>query len=242
MGFVDLHSHVLPGQDDGARSLDESVEMLALLAEIGFELVHATPHQKVGSWVPTVAEIEEAHGQVVAALSGRLRRRLGSENMWDELFLERSLDRAIPGYRRSGDLEPSRAFLFELPVGLMPPRVEERLYAIHRAGLLPVMAHPERYVALWDQPARLESLSQRAALVVDLGALDGAHGNRQCKIARWLCEQGLAHAAASDVHSAADVRLAAAGIAWLRKRLGAGAVTRLLDDGPRQILNGVLPC
>ncbi|MSP60534.1 MAG: hypothetical protein EXR72_09375 [Myxococcales bacterium] len=241
MGFVDLHSHVLPAIDDGAKQLVDSLQMLSLLGQLGFDRVHATPHQKVGSFVPTREAIDAAHARVVAALPpGSVDLRLGAENMWDELFLERSLDRTIPGYRVAGD-EASRAFLFELPVALMPPRMEERLFAIRRGGPLPVMAHPERYVALWDHLERFEALAQRCALVVDLGALDGAHGVRQCKTARWLVEQQLAHAAASDVHQASDVRLAGAGIAWVRKRMGEAAVTRLLDTGPRRILNGELP-
>src|SRR5262249_8531404 len=77
-------------------------------------------------------------------------------------------------------------FLFELPVQQMPPRVEERLFAIRRAPgrLLPVMAHPERYAALWDDQDRVARLRTQAALVIDLGALDGAHGRAQCKAAR----------------------------------------------------------
>jgi protein-tyrosine phosphatase len=243
MGFVDLHSHVLPGLDDGARGLDDAVEMLRLLGQVGFEVVHATPHQKVGSWVPARDVIDAAHERVTAALAALgPSLALGAENMWDELFLERSLaPSTIPGYRASRDSSATRAFLFELPTHLMPPRVEERLFAIRRSGPLPVMAHPERYPSLWEDPARCETLAQRCALVVDLGALDGAHGVRQCKAARWLCEEGLAHAAASDAHSPADVRIAGAGVAWLRKRLGDATVRRLLDDGPRQIVNGELP-
>ena len=243
MGFIDLHSHVLPGLDDGARALEDSLQMLALLGRIGFEVVYATPHQKVGSWVPASTIIDDAHAQLHAALPpGAPELRLGAENMWDELFLERSVERSIPGYRVAGSaLPPAKAFLFELPVSVMPPRVEERLFAIRRGGPLPVMAHPERYMALWDHPERFEALAQRCALVVDLAALDGAHGVKQCKIARWLVEQRLAHAAASDAHEPGDVRLAAAGIAWIGKRLGAAEVTRLLDAGPRQILNGELP-
>jgi protein-tyrosine phosphatase len=204
MGFVDLHSHVLPAVDDGARELADGVEMVGLLGRLGFTLVHATPHQKVGSFVPSREQIDAAHARLTAALPpGAPEVALGAENMWDELFLERSLQRA--------------------------------------GGPLPVMAHPERYAPLWDNKPRYERLGQRAALVVDLGALDGAHGAKQCKIARWLCAEGLAHAAASDVHSPADVKVAASGIAWIRKKLGEAAVVRLLDSGPRQILNGELP-
>jgi protein-tyrosine phosphatase len=241
VGFVDLHSHVLPGLDDGSRQLEESLEMLKLLRQMGFDAVCATPHQKQHSFVPSREEIDGAHARVSAALPpGSVELLLAAENMWDELFLERSEAGTIPGYTGG------RAFLFELPVHLMPPRVEERLFAIRtvlggRQRPLSVMAHPERYPALWEDRGRVEALHARTALVVDLAALDGAHGTKQCKAARWMVEEGYAHAAASDCHQPSDVRQAGAGLQWIRKRLGEVAVSRLLSDGPRQILNGELP-
>src|SRR5260370_37614942 len=95
MGFVDLHSHVLPGLDDGAGPLSDSVELLALLGRMGFEIVCATPHQKVGSWVPSTEAVFNAYTEVRGALQTAqpgLDLRLGAENFWDELFLERSIE------------------------------------------------------------------------------------------------------------------------------------------------------
>lgn len=238
MDFVDLHSHVLAALDDGARALAESLEMMSLLRKVGFSTVVATPHQRHNMFMPGREEIDRAHAELAAALpAGAAELLLAAENMWDEVFLERSLAGAQPGYTGG------KAFLFELPVEVMPPRLEDRLFAIRRAPrrLLPVMAHPERYRALWDDAERVARLRTQAALVIDLGALDGAHGKSQCKAARAWVEQRLVHAAASDVHGPGDVRFAAAGIAWIRKRMGEGEVQRLLREGPRQILAGEIP-
>jgi protein-tyrosine phosphatase len=106
---------------------------------------------------------------------------------------------------------------------------------------VPIMAHPERYAALWDDDALVASLRQHCAFAVDLGAIAGAHGRRECKVARRFVEEGLAHVVASDTHNLDDVRLAAEGIAWIRKRCGERAVTQLLDTGPRTLLAGELP-
>ena len=241
MGFVDLHSHVLPLLDDGAKTLAESMEMLSLLGRAGFTTVCATPHQRAGMFLPAREAIDDAYAWVRGAIpAGGPELLLAAENMWDEVFLERSLSSLVPTYTGA------RAFLFELPVHVLPPRIEERLFAIRRGkgAPLPVMAHPERYPGLTDDKEGRERLSRmrgQAALVVDLGALDGAHGARSCKAARFLVEENLAHAAASDCHQPGDIKSALAGIAWIRKRLGEPAVRRLLDDGPRQILIGELP-
>jgi protein-tyrosine phosphatase len=238
VGYVDLHSHVLPGLDDGVKTLAESLELIGLLKGIGFEVVCATPHQRAGMFAPTREQIDAAYDLVTRELSGKpqtLDLRLGAENFWDDVFLVRAMTSAQPSYTGG------RAFLFELPPPQAPPRLEQTLFTIHTRGLLPVMAHPERYLSLCEDRARMEQLARSAALVVDLAALDGAHGARQGRAARQLVEDGLAHAAASDVHAPADAAAAAAGIAWIKKRMGTRALDRLLDDHPRRILRGELP-
>jgi protein-tyrosine phosphatase len=238
MGFVDLHAHVLPALDDGVRSVAESVEVVTMLGRIGFEVICCTPHQKVGAWVPSAESISKAHAETVAALAEaaiQVELRLGAENFWDELFLGRCRDGGLPAY--SGE----RAFLVEVAPVALPPRLEEQLFLLRTRGRLPVLAHPERYHGLCRQPERVAAVGRTAALVVDLGALDGAHGPRAAESAQRLVGDGLAHACASDAHDADDVRAAAAGLAWLRKRMGDAAVHRLLDENPRRILQGELP-
>src|SRR5581483_6206753 len=216
-----------------------SMALTHVLEQMGFDVVCATPHQRVGMFVPTRDAIDGAYARVCEGLRGRsspLELRLGAENFWDELFLERAQTGAQPTYTGG------KAFLFEINTRHAPPRLEDTLFQIRLSGLLPVMAHPERYAPFWDDDdARYQALARTAALVVDLGALDGAHGKRECTAARRLVEKGLAHGVATDVHSVDDARSAGAGIAWIKKRLGAPAVTRLLADNPRRILQGELP-
>ena len=145
MGFVDLHAHVLPALDDGVKSVGEAVEVVAMLGRLGFETICCTPHQKVGSWVPSTDSISKARAEVVAALttgSVGVELRLGAENFWDELFMQRCVDGEVPAY--TGE----RAFLFEIaPVN--PPAARGKAFRFARVRLLPVMAHPER-IARWD--------------------------------------------------------------------------------------------
>jgi protein-tyrosine phosphatase len=238
LGFVDLHSHVLPGLDDGAPDAETSLAMLRGLAEIGFEVVAATPHQRAGYFMPSAADIDAAHAATAGRIAGAglgLRLALGVENMWDAAFFERLQTRTIAGY------DGGPAFLVELPVsGTLPVGVEQRLFDLALEGRLPVLAHPERYPPVYDDLAVAERLGQAAALLIDLGAVAGYHGKKQAKAARRMIEEGLAHAVASDVHSTADVRAAAEGMAWIEKRLGRAALVRLLDEVPRQILAGEL--
>jgi protein-tyrosine phosphatase len=239
MAFLDLHSHILPGLDDGARDAAASLAMIRGLVALGFDTICATPHQKSGQFLPALESIRAAHVATRAAVDEAgiaVRIGLGAENMWDTVFYERTQARAIPSY------DEGRAFLFELPVtASLPTGLEEHVHRLRMAGYLPVLAHPERYQPLWQAPALVERLAAQCALVVDLGAVAGYHGRPQGKLARRLIEQGTAHAVASDVHTPEDVRVAAEGMMWIRKQVGEAALVRLLDENPRRIVAGEHP-
>jgi len=236
-GFVDLHAHYLAGLDDGAPDLETTREMVDGVVGLGFSHLYATPHQREGLYLPSRDAIDAAYRQLCEAASGQTRFAvgLGAENFWDGTFLGRIQTHQIPCY------DGGPAFLFEVPPPLMPAGMEATLFDIRLAGKLPVMAHPERYQAVQAQLDRAEALGQTAALVVDLGALDGAHGRAQMKAARDLLTRGLAHAVATDIHSPNDLPAIAAGMAWIRKHLGADALQTLLADNPRRIIAGDLP-
>ena len=234
VGFVDLHSHVLFGLDDGARDIGTSRAMLGALAALGFTEVYATPHQKAGQFMPSRGAIDEAFAAVRAVCAPEVRLGLAAGNMWDDVFYARLQDGTIPAYD-GGD-----AFLVELRPPELPVGVVDQLFKLRMSGRSPVLAHPERYEPLWHDDGLVERLRAQCAFVCDLAALAGYHGKQQQKMARRFVEEGIAVAVASDAHTVEDVRSAAEGIAWIQKRLGKAAVTRLLDDGPRMALLGEL--
>jgi protein-tyrosine phosphatase len=236
--YVDLHTHFLPGLDDGADSLATCLSMVRGLAEMGFSDLCATPHQFAGLFEPSLDEVRLTFDQVsreTATVLPEVRLLLGAENYWDDVFASR-LRRGDPPCYDGG-----KAFLFEVSPAAMPPRLEEALFDIRVAGRLAVLAHPERYSAVQRDPAVAEGLGRQAALLVDLAALSGTGDRAEVKTARRLVEEGLAHAAASDMHDPGDSPAIAAGLAWIEKRLGTEVVRRLLSDNPRRILIGELP-
>jgi len=236
MGFVDLHSHVLYGLDDGAPDEPAALAMLDGLATLGVSEQCVTPHQKASQYLPDWDRIEATLVDLE-----RLRKpqhptlRLGAENMWDDVFYRRAQDGTIPHYRGTN------AFLVEIPPPLVPPGMVEQLFKFRMAGKLPVLAHPERYHALWDNDAFAIELRRHCAFVCDLGAIGGYHGRREMKQARHLLEKGLATAVATDAHQLGDLQQAAEGLRWIDKKLGHAATVRLFDHAPRAILAGDLP-
>ncbi|HEY1559024.1 MAG TPA: CpsB/CapC family capsule biosynthesis tyrosine phosphatase [Kofleriaceae bacterium] len=236
MGFVDLHSHVLYGLDDGAPDEPTAIAMLDGLAALGISEQCLTPHQKASQYMPAWDRIEATLAELE-----RLRRpqhptlRLGAENMWDDVFYRRAQDDSIPGYRGTC------AFLVEIPPPLMPPGMVDQLFKFRMAGKLPVLAHPERYHALWDNDHLAGELRRHCAFVCDLGAIGGYHGRREMKQARHLLDNGLACGVATDAHQLGDLQQAAEGMRWIDKKLGHAALVRLFDHAPRTILAGEMP-
>lgn len=238
-GYIDIHNHVLPGLDDGAPDLEAALALLQGLEALGFSEVHPTPHQKARAWAPD-AEAREA---AASALEGAAREAgctvsLGQpagENMWDDLFLERQDDHSFPRY------QGKRSFLLEFPIDALPPQLPERLFAFRVAGLLPVIAHVERFPALLKEERRAEAMRGKAALTVNLSTLGGLGGWAQKRFARKLVLADRIHAIATDAHGTPDLAFGGKGLRWLEKHLHAADIERLLIQNPRQILAGEIP-
>ncbi len=236
MGFVDLHSHVLFGLDDGAPDEKSALALLDGLAALGVTEQCVTPHQKASQYLPAWDLVEATWARLLEIRAPHHPTlRLGAENMWDDVFYKRSTDGTIPHYRDTS------AFLVEIPPPMMPPGMIDHLFKWRMAGKVPVLAHPERYQPLRDEDDLAQRLRVHCAFAIDLGAVGGFHGKREMKAARHLLEKGMATCVATDAHQLGDLQQASAGLAWIEKKLGHAAVTRLFDHAPRAILAGDLP-
>jgi protein-tyrosine phosphatase len=236
MGYVDLHSHVLFGLDDGAPDPATAVAMLDGLAALGVTEQCVTPHQKAAQYMPAWDRVTQTRDALLELRSSRHPTlRLAAENMWDDVFYQRSLDGTIPHYADTS------AFLIELPPTLLPTKLAEHLFKFAREGKVVVLAHPERYQALWDDDELARQLRSVCAFQIDLPAVAGFHGKRESKQARHLLEIGLAACVATDAHQVGDIQQAAEGLKWIEKKLGHATVVRLFDHAPRAILAGELP-
>ncbi len=238
-GFIDLHCHYVPGIDDGARSIAEGTEMLRGLGSLGFSRVLATPHTRPGMFDNTRATIQSAFEQFkesVAGSAGLPTLDLSSEHYFDDVVFQRLL--AGEGLPYPG----GHAVLLEFYQIDFPPMVQHRLLDLRMRGLLPVIAHPERYQCLWRTPDILESLvDSGAAALLDVASLIGKYGRSTQTCAEQLLERGLYHAACSDAHRPADIEEVSRGIERLRTLYGDEEVTFMLREGPESLLLGQIP-
>lgn len=234
LGVIDLHSHVLPGLDDGARTIEQSVEIARAAAASGVRKLAATPH--VRDDYPTSAdEMEQALAQAreaVAAAGIDLELLPGGEIALDRL------DRLDPDELRRFGLGGNPAFLLvEFPYSGWPLELGERIFRLRAAGFTPVMAHPERNAEVQAAPERLGPAIEAGALVqITAASVDGRIGKRARAAAFELVEREYAHLLASDAH-APDLR--EAGLAAAVEAIGSRELARwLTEDVPGAIVAG----
>jgi protein-tyrosine phosphatase len=236
-GFIDLHCHWIAAIDDGAKTADEGLAMLAALRDAGFDQVVATPHMRPGMFDNDRPALERAFAAMQPILSGAARPlptvHLASEHFFDDVVFGRLVrGEALP-------YPGGRSILVELGQGAFPARLQHRFFDVKRAGLTPVLAHPERYDPVWKDDACLDPLLDAGAhLLLDVCALVGKYGRAPQRAAEKLLEDDAYEAACSDAHKPRDVEEVVRAIARLEQLVGAEETQRLLSDGPRGILGG----
>jgi protein-tyrosine phosphatase len=196
--MIDLHSHILPGVDDGARTMVDSLDIAREALRDGVTTIAATPHVR-GDY-PTRAETME---RLTAELRGALRDAglplevvTGGEVAIDALVAMDDDDRARFSIAGAG-----RHLLVEFPYSGWPLRLPSEIERLRAGGLTAVIAHPERSPEVQERPERLAPLVDEGALVqVTAASVDGRLGRAARRTAMRLLDLGLAHVVASDAH------------------------------------------
>ncbi|MCP3169284.1 tyrosine-protein phosphatase [Myxococcus qinghaiensis] len=233
-GFVDLHCHLLPAVDDGARTLEDALEMARALVDLGFSTVAPSPHARP-EYAP-VDVVEARLAELTAALEhARIPLSLGrnAENLLDDAFL-RGL--GTPSARMLGG---GRVALVELPYTAPVPALPDILFRIRTKGVVPLIAHPERCLEFERKGRAAEAVRAGAHLQLDVGALIGRYGPLAKKLARAFLDDGLYAVAATDLHGPVGAReWVGRALGELRSRVGEEASSRLLRGNPSHLLAG----
>jgi protein-tyrosine phosphatase len=199
-GWIDLHSHVLPGIDDGAQSLDDALAMAALAERDGTAVLAATPHVREDHPEVVPGEIAER----VARLNGELEARgVGLQVVaGGEVGLLDALDRPEEELR-AVTLGGGGTLLVETPHGPLPPNFERLLSTVAARGFRVLLAHPEHSPDVQRQPERLAEVVE-AGILLQLtgGSLASPRRAPWHRAAAEILKRGWAHVLASDAHSA----------------------------------------
>lgn len=191
--LVDIHTHILPAVDDGARTLDESLAMLNMASADGTTIIVATPHAAQ----VTPENIRAGVARLQAAAQGiDIRILAGSEVKFSASLADDYKAGTLVTIADSGYV------LVEFPFSReWTSLVHTSLYALQLAGAIPIVAHAERYPGVQHNPAILIELARMGIPIqVNAGSLLGDDGENARRTAERLLQAGLVHILASDGH------------------------------------------
>lgn len=245
-GAVDIHTHILPGMDDGAEDLGESVAMGRLAAEHGTAIMVATPHMDFAGAKRGACAEGARKADLVRRNTGILATALAASGLPVEVLpgMEIAIDPDLLSIIEAGEAvtiaDSGKYVLVELPFGQLPGYTEKVMFDLSSAGYVPVIAHPERNAEIANDPNRMFSLVRAGAIgQLDAGSLAGELGRATRRAAEALLRHGLAHVIASDGHSPSfrPCRLDRA-FAAAARLVGDSSALCALRDLPRAIVRG----
>ena len=236
--MIDLHSHVLPGVDDGVRTIEASLELLRAAADDGIEKVAATPHVRE-DYPTTPREMELRLAEVAgAAREAAIPVDVLPGGELDLIFASRLDDEDLRRFGLGGN---PALLLLEFPYLGWPRGLAELVFQLQVRGFRVVLAHPERNADVQSDPEKLRPLVDNGVVVqLTAASLDGRLGGAPRAAAKRLLDARLAHLVASDAH-APDIR--SVGLSGAAAAAGDEALARwLTEDVPAALLaGGVLP-
>lgn len=244
MDWIDIHSHILPGFDDGASNDDEFMAIARAAAGSGTCTMAATPHFDLDKAAYSPSETAESVTEhnlmltrekipltLVAGMEVRINA--GLSNLADEPDKLRAL--TLGGH--------GKFMLVDLPMIDMPVAIDEIFFKIQLGGITPILAHPERNRYLVEHPeAPVRFVDHGVELQLDSGSLTGLFGKTAQKSAKDLLKDGLARLVASDAHEAQGRGPDLSGAAGvIRDLLGKEAPELVLKTNPGRVLEGQRP-
>ena len=234
-GFYDLHTHILPHVDDGARDMEETRKILEKEYQDGVRTIFATSHYRRNMFEPSMEKIREQYALVkaeAARLYPELRILLGCE-FHANMDMVEVLD---AGGRPT--LGESRCVLTEFSERSDFRMIQERCYALLTHGYEPVVAHAERYPAIFISLDNLEQLVDMGAYIqMNAGSIIGAEGFTMKRFCKKAMKRNLLHFVGSDAHNMKD-RAPSMGkcAAYIEKTMGREYMEKILMKNPREII------
>ena len=236
--MVDIHCHILPGVDDGSQSVEQSLRMAQLAVRSGVTAIVATPHTNI------VRMFENYNSYRLSARFRTLKKALEKADIPLDIVkgAEIYFDGDVASMLKKGKISTindSRYPLVEFSFSDHVPRVIASLNSLIDAGYTPIVAHPERYHFIHHDVSLLRTfIDMGCVLQINKGSPLGRFGDMPQKVSRWMLDQGLVHAVASDAHSEIQRTPNFNSIYdFLYDAYGDGCPRLLLDINPEHIIN-----
>jgi len=201
---TDLHSHLIPGIDDGSNNLEESLAMLNQFAIFGYKKVITTPH--------IMSDFYKNTPEII--LSGLEKVKQGLKNSGIHIEIEAAAEYYLDlHFEEQIEAKNLLTFgknhvLFELSFSNEPPRVKEVIFNMQNEGYKPIMAHVERYPFYFNDFEKIEDFKNRGCLMqLNINSLSGQYGPAVKKMAEDIIDRDLVDVIGSDCHHLGHLEL-----------------------------------
>ncbi len=233
--LIDMHCHIIPGVDDGAKNKKDVCEMLLMEYKSGVRKIVLTPHYRKGMFEPDEQEVQSGLNeirQVIRELEIEMEVVLGCEYHANSAMIKELVE--YERFRMNG----SKYVLIEFSPRDNFTKIRNWIYELVKAGFEPIVAHVERYPSVTEKKELVQELIELGAWIqVDAGAILGEDGWRLKTISRKLLKEELIHFIGSDAHDSKKRRpnLKECYL-YVTKKKGAQYAQELFFDNPRVLL------
>lgn len=236
-GYLDIHSHILPGVDDGSRDMDMSMHMLKQAYEEGIRHIVATPHYYVGHRNAEPDKVKEAYDALIRIAAEELpdmEIMLGNEIYYKEETIKHLQDKRI------FTMNDSRYVLTEFNVGMEYRKIYKAVKNLTMEGYYPIIAHAERYAALHKQKELVEELIEAGAYIqINAETFLGGMFDAYKKFSLQLASKGMVHFLGSDCHEPHNRKpIMEQAVKVLKKKIDSDILENILVYNPERFLKG----
>ena len=233
--MIDIHSHIIPNVDDGARSVEETFNILKEAQEAGFTDVILTSHfllnyyetnaQELIFWKEKLQEVLKKQGTKINLHSGM------------EIYITNQMEELLEN-KKILTLANSRYMLIELPLATNVKYFDYVVYYLEAKGIKPIIAHPERYKCVQKDPDIVEEYIEKGCLIqCNYGSIVNLYGREAEKTIKTLLKTNQVHFLGSDVHRENGTYLIILdAIKKIRKIIGENKINELTTINPKKIL------
>lgn len=236
--MIDIHTHILPGVDDGAKTIEQSLFMVEQAEKTKITTICATPHilhQITPQLEEKIHHSFDLLKTKIAESGNKVKIVLGSE-----IYVREDMD-TLKEFDFFTLNNTGRYLLMELPWGQFPPHVDQIVFELQLEGRVPIIAHPERSIITKKQLVNVENLVQKGALMqINAGSLLGFFGRKIKRMAEELLRQNLVHFLASDAHDhlSFPLEILPQAFTCASKIIGREKAEKLVVSNPRQVIQG----
>lgn len=193
--YIDIHSHILYGIDDGSKSLEESKKIIKQHIEMGFKDIVVTPHYIENSDYITNNEEKEK-------ILKTLKKEFNDINLYlgNEVFINNNIEELLNNNEIS-TINGSKYLLIELPLHNKIKNATDIIYELRIKGIIPIIAHPERYEFVQKNPDSVDELIEEGAILQsNYGSIIGVYGEHAKKTMKKLLKKNVISVLATDIH------------------------------------------